>query len=159
MPVRAAILRPLLILLAGWLLLEYVVLELLAARIGWGAVLVIMSLKGGCGLILLVMLTLAAARAGRKAGPGKTLEAMIFPVISGILIALPGLLPMLFGIALFSPSLRIAVAAWWRTRSMPAQDPRLLELEANEWKEIGTKKARRRPKSTKPPLERQPPSV
>lgn len=155
-PSRVALLRPFLILLAGWLVLEFVLLELLAARIGWGAVMIILSPKGGLGLIFLIGLTLFAARQFRQA---KRADGIMFPLISGILVALPGLFPMLVGIALFSPSLRNGLRGWWARRSQPAEDPRMLELPATEWKEIGTKKPRKRAKSTKARLEGQPPSV
>ncbi|MCZ8184113.1 MAG: FxsA family protein [Beijerinckiaceae bacterium] len=152
-------LRPLLILVAGWMLLEFVLLELLAARLGWGLVLALVSLKGGLGLIALVLITLLAGRAARGRQGLDRLAALSFPMASGILIALPGLIPMLFGIALFSPSLRKGVVAWWQRRSGGAEDPRFLELPATEWKEIGAKKTRRKAKSVKRPLEGQPPSV
>ena len=152
-------LRPLLILVAGWMLLEFVLLELLAARLGWGLVLALVSLKGGLGLIALVLITLLARRAARGRQGLDRIAALGFPMASGILIALPGLIPMLLGIALFSPSLRKAVIAGWQRRSGGAKDPRFFELPATEWKEIGAKKTRRSAKSVKRPLEGQPPSV
>jgi UPF0716 family protein affecting phage T7 exclusion len=152
-------LRPFLILIAGWMVLEFVLLELLAARIGWGTVLVLVSLKGGLGLIALVLITVLAGRAARRRQGVDRIAALTFPLASGILIALPGLIPMLVGIALFSPSLRNTVSDWWRRRSDETGDPRLLDLPASEWKEIGAKKSRRKAKSAKAPLEGQPPSV
>lgn len=152
-------LRPLLILVAGWILLEFVLLELLAARLGWGVVLALVSVKGGLGLIALVLITIFAGRAARGRQGLDRLIALGFPLVSGILIALPGLIPMLIGIALFSPSLRQAVVAWWLRRSRGAEDPRFLELSASEWEEIAAKKTRRKAKSVKRPLEGQPPSV
>lgn len=152
-------LRPFLILIAGWMVLEFVLLELLAARLGWGTVLVLVSLKGGLGLIALVLITMMAGRAARRRQGVDRIAALTFPMASGILIALPGLIPMLVGIALFSPSLRKGVTEWWQRRSAPPDDPRLVELPASEWIEIGAKKTRRKAKSSKARLEGQPPSV
>lgn len=161
MIIRASLpgLRPLLILIGGWIMLESVVMMLISARIGWGSVLIFLSIKGGLGLLALVWLTLRAAREARRKITEQRLGDLVFPVLSGILIALPGLVPMLVGIALFSPSLREGVRSWWKRRAQPEPDPRLIELPDSEWQEIRTKKIRRRPKSAKPPLEGQPPSV
>jgi UPF0716 family protein affecting phage T7 exclusion len=149
----------LLVLLAGWLLLEYVLLELLAARIGWGLVLALLSLKGGLGLLVLAFMTVSAARTVRASKDLGRFAAIGFPLASGILIALPGLIPMLVGIALFSPTLRGRVTSWRHNRASRQSDPRMLELQTSEWTEIGPKKTRRKHKSGKAPLERQPPSV
>ncbi len=141
------------------MLLEYVLLEMLAARIGWGLVLVLLSLKGGLGLVVLAVMTVSASRAIRASKDVGRLAAIGFPLASGILIALPGLIPMLVGIALFSPSLRQSVTSWRRKRAARESDPRMLELQSSEWTEVGPKKSRRKHKSGKAPLERQPPSV
>lgn len=139
------------ILLAGWLLLEAALLQLIAARIGWGMTLAILSVKGGVGLVLIAVLAWRGFHSIRAnaAGPGERSLRAGFGVASGVLITLPGVVPPLVGIALFSPSLQDAILARFR-RSRPEGSPRQIDLSAEEWRETRRKKlapSRRKPKS------------
>lgn len=144
------LLRAGIILLAGWLLLEAALLQLVAARIGWGLTLAILSVKGGIGLVLIAVLAWRGFHAIRaRTGPGERSLRAGFGVASGILITLPGVLPPLVGIALFSPSLQNAILARFRA-PRPAGPPRQIDLAADEWHEKRRRKLiqrRRKPKS------------
>ena len=149
------------ILLAGWLVLEIVLLQLVSARIGWGATLAFLSIKGGLGLFLVGFLTLrgfSRLKSISQLKPGTSALKTVFGVVSGILITLPGLIPPLVGIALFSPSLQTAILArFFAKTAEPAS--RDIDLEDGEWREVRRKKLATRPRLRKAPLEAKPPSV
>jgi UPF0716 family protein affecting phage T7 exclusion len=159
------LLRSLIVALAGWLLLEFVLMQLIAARIGWGATLAFLSVKGGAGLLLVGVLT---ARGLRRLSRGELTRAggsVGFGIASAVLITLPGIFPTLLGIALFAPSFRAALLKRFTpTPEGKAQGPREIDLEDSEWREL---RARRLAKKTKPrgkpsqtdALEAKPPSV
>jgi len=145
------LLRAGVILLAGWLLLETALLQLIAARIGWGMTLAFLSVKGGVGLLLIAVLAWRGFHSIRAnaAGPGERSLRAGFGVASGILITLPGVVPPLIGIALFSPSLQGTILARFRRRE-PSGPPRQIDLSAEEWRETRRRKlapSRRKPKS------------
>ncbi len=132
-------------------MLEAALLQLVAARIGWGAMLAILSVKGGIGLLLIAVLAWRGFHSIRAnaAGPGERSLRAGFGVASGVLITLPGIVPPLVGIALFSPSLQNAILARFG-RSKPSGPPRQIDLSADEWRETRRKKlapSRRKPKS------------
>jgi UPF0716 family protein affecting phage T7 exclusion len=106
-----------LILIGGWLVLEVALAQLLAARLGWGLTLTLQALKGGFALLLLGFFGLQAltrfAR-GETRGKLRTFRAAGFGLMSLILFALPGWLPTLLGLALFSPSLQHEILRRWR---------------------------------------------
>jgi UPF0716 family protein affecting phage T7 exclusion len=161
-PISSRVLRAGAILLAGWMVLEIVLMQLVAARIGWGATLVLLSLKGGLGLLVLGVMTTRGLRRlksgiGLAAGPQRF--RMLFGVASGILITLPGLIPPLIGVALFTPSLQDRVLRrFGRGAPMPAQ-AREIDLSGNEWREIRRKKRATKAPVRKASLEAKPPSV
>jgi UPF0716 family protein affecting phage T7 exclusion len=151
------------LLIAGWLVLEYALMQLVAARIGWGATLAFLSVKGGVGLLLVGMLTAQGLRRlGRKSvtGAGSSLG---FGVVSGVLITLPGLAPTLVGIALFAPSVRSFVLRRFKpAQAQPA--PRNIDLEEHQYRELRTRRIAKRTKSRRAipqtdALEAKPPSV
>jgi UPF0716 family protein affecting phage T7 exclusion len=161
--------RATLLLVAGWLVLEYALMQLVAARIGWGATLAFLSVKGGAGLLLVGFLTVKGLRNLGKTGFSRSGSNLMFSVISGVLITLPGLAPTLVGIALFAPSLRAALLKRFR----PAQKrevPRDIDLSEDQWREVRTRRIAKRAKSraipasrnageSKHALETKPPSV
>lgn len=158
------LLRAGLLLLGGWAVLEYALMTLIAARIGWGMTLVLLSLKGGLGLLLVGWMALRGLRKVRLARG--TLGASLslgFSVASGVLIALPGLVPALVGIALFSPSLRSGLVRRLAGKA-GTQAPRDIDLEPEAWREVKRRKLARRPRkvvesSRRDALEAKPPSV
>ncbi len=167
---RGRFFRAALILLAGWLLLETALLQLVAARIGWGATLVFLSIKGGIGLFLIGFLTIRGFSRLRQnietknfgGLPGSGSLRAIFGIASGILITLPGLIPPLLGVILFSPSVQQAVLKrFLGAASGTAEKPRSKEfdLEADEWQEIRRKKLATKARPRKASLEAKPPSV
>lgn len=150
-----------LVLLAGWLLLEIALLQLVAARIGWGLTLAVMTVKGGVGLLLIGFLgfrSLARLNTISDLRPGEASIRALFGIASGILITLPGLILSLVGIALFTPSLqRVILARFLAGSSKPAT--KHFDLDADEWQEIRRKKLATRVRSRKASLEAKPPSV
>lgn len=158
------LLRAGLLLVAGWALLEYALMTLIAARIGWGMTLVLLSLKGGLGLLLVGWMALRGLKRVRLArGAMGASLSLGFSVASGVLIALPGLVPALVGVALFSPSLRAALVR--RLAGKAAAPPsRDFDLDPDAWREVKRRKLARRPrkaieKSRRDALEAKPPSV
>lgn len=149
------------ILLAGWLLLEIALLQLVAARIGWGATLAFLSIKGGVGLFLIGYMTVrgfARLKSITQIKPGASGLGTVFGLISGILITLPGLIPPLIGVVLFSPSAQRAVLKrFFGPKEAP--HPRNFDLETGEWREIRRKKLATKTRSRKASLEAGPPSV
>lgn len=153
------------ILLAGWLLLEVALLQLVAARVGWGTTLAFLSIKGGIGLFVIGVMTargFSRLKSVSQLKPGATGLRTVFGVVSGILITLPGLIPPLLGIALFSPSLQQGVLR----RFFGAREPvksRHIDLEEGEWREVRRRKLSTRQstrtRSRKASLEAKPPSV
>lgn len=149
------------ILLAGWLLLEVALLQLVAARVGWGATLAFLSIKGGIGLLVIGIMTargFARLKSISQLKPGTTGLRTIFGVVSGILITLPGLIPPILGIALFSPSLQQVVLRRFFGARESARS-RDIDLDEGEWREVRRKKLSTRPRSRKASLEAKPPSV
>ncbi|MCA0400891.1 MAG: FxsA family protein [Proteobacteria bacterium] len=149
------LLRAGIILLLGWIALEIALMQLVAARIGWAALILLMTVKGGIGLLLVGAAMIhglrTIAEAARRDSGQEAIHAAGFTVASAILLVLPGIAPAFLALALFSPSLRKRLLALWRNRQEPG-DPREIELAASEWKELGNRKpARRTPRKPKPP--------
>jgi UPF0716 family protein affecting phage T7 exclusion len=150
------------ILLAGWFVLEIALMQLVAARIGWGATLALLSIKGGLGLLIIGIMTVRGFRRLKSISEfkaGATSFRTVFGLVSGILITLPGLIPPLIGIALFTPSLqhwvlRRMIAS--RSEAGPSKD---IDLPEHEWREIRRKKLATKARSRKASLEAKPPSV
>lgn len=155
-----------LIVLAGWLLLEIALFQLVAARVGWGMTLGFISIKGGIGLLLigflawrgLTRLKSLALKPLAKVIPGEARFQALFGIASGILITLPGFLPSLVGVALFSPSLRRVLLARF-SGSAAKPTPKDFDLDSGEWHEIRRKKRATRARLRKASLEARPPSV
>lgn len=135
------------ILLIGWIALEIALAQLLAARIGWGALILLMTIKGGAGLLLVGVAMIAGLRniaAAARDGAGlPTIQAAGFTVASAVLLVLPGIAPTFLAGALFAPSLRAWLVALWHKRHQEP-DPREIDLSATEWREVGSKKPARR---------------
>lgn len=152
-------LRAGLVLALGWIALEIALANLIAARIGWGATIALLSVKGGGGLLLVGLFVWRGLRRLRSGAQGLVrggVEAG-FSVASAVLIALPGLTPALLGIALFSPTLRLRVLGW--LRPVRAGTDRQIDLADGEWREIRTRRKRMPTKKRDPSLEGRPPSV
>jgi UPF0716 family protein affecting phage T7 exclusion len=149
------------ILLAGWLLLEIALLQLVAARVGWGVTLAFLSIKGGIGLLVIGIMTVrgfSRLKSISQLKPGTMGLRTIFGVVSGILITLPGLIPPLLGIALFTPSLQHAVLRRFLGAKETVQS-KDIDLDESEWREVRRKKLSTSARSRKPSLEAKPPSV
>lgn len=139
-------LRAALLLLAGWLVLEYALGHLIAERIGWGLTILLLSIKGGLGLLMVGALALGGLKRLGKGGqgPGRGGIDLAFSLASAILITLPGIVPTLCGIALFAPSLRAAILRKFRA---PAPEmPRDMDLAPQDWRELRTRRLTRKTK-------------
>jgi UPF0716 family protein affecting phage T7 exclusion len=123
--------------LFGWVLLEYVLFAALARHIGTPGALLFHVLKGGLGLLLLAVALRRFGRgfkaAMRQGGVTVATGNVAAAVVGAILIALPGLVPSLFGLALFAPSLRALILARLFGRG-PAR-PREIVLDRGDWRE------------------------
>ncbi len=159
--IRGRWLRAGTILLGGWLVLEIALIQLVAARIGWGATLAFLSIKGGIGLFLIGFLTIrgfSQLKPGAGFLTGRGSFQAFFGVASGILITLPGLIPPLLGVALFAPSLQNAILKRL-FGAIETSSPREIDLDAGEWQEVRRRKPATKPRPRKPSLEAGPPSV
>lgn len=137
-------LRAGLLLGAGWLVLEYALGHLIAERIGWGLTVLLLSIKGGIGILLVGAVALGGLKRLGKDAPGKRSIDLAFRLASAILITLPGIVPTLLGIALFAPSLRSALLARFRAKAeVPSRD---LELAPQDWREVRTRRVARKAK-------------
>lgn len=128
-------------------MLEYALGHLIADRIGWGLTVLLLSIKGGIGILLVGAVALGGLKRLGKGTPGRQGIDLGFSLASAILITLPGIVPTLVGISLFAPSVRNAVLARFRPKTEePSRD---LELAPQDWREVRT---RRLPRKTKPRL-------
>ncbi len=109
-----------------WLVVEWMILKLLAHQFGWFLTLGFSITKGGLGLVLLAFVlrrawqNFATRRASRQEGAILTREMLVepgFAVLGAILIAMPGFVASLFGLSLFSSSIRARLLDWNRGRS------------------------------------------
>lgn len=148
-----------LVLALGWIALEIALANLVADRIGWGATIALLAVKGGAGLLLVGLFVWRGLKRLRNSGQGLVRSGVEagFCVASAVLVALPGLMPALLGIALFSPTLRLRVLAW--LRPVRAGADREIDLSASEWREIRTRRKRAPQGKRDPSLEGRPPSV
>ena len=146
-----------LLAVALWIVLELLVLKAMVGRIGIGLTLTLLILKGGLGLVVLGILM---ARSARKLGQ-EALGSFGFRIASGVLIALPGFVATLLGLALFSPSLRGFIASLISRQTSQSRPDDVLDLSPDQWSESTSKpisrQGRARPRRTR--LERDPPTV
>lgn len=140
-------LRAAVLLGAGWLVLEFVLGQLIAERIGGGPTVLFLSIKGGIGILMVGALALSGLKRLGKGGPGRKGLDLAFSLASAVLITLPGLVPTLIGIALFAPSVRSWVLRQFKTGAPEA--PRDFDLAPNDWREVRTRRIARK---TKPRL-------
>lgn len=161
-------LRAGLLLGAGWLVLEYALGSLIAERIGWGLTVLLLSIKGGVGILLVGALALSGLRRLGKgqSGVGRGGLDLAFSLASAILITLPGIVPTFAGIALFAPSVRAMVLRQFRPGTKQAS--RNFDLAPQDWREVRTRRVARKAKprlkdarttGKANPLETKPPSV
>jgi UPF0716 family protein affecting phage T7 exclusion len=135
--------RPLTLLLfaASWLIFEWFLFSALSRQIGtFGAVLFHVA-KGGFGLFLLALVVrrvgLGLPRALRNGSIAASAGELFASFAGATLIALPGLIPTFFGLALFSPSIRRKLGSLFVNRSMAdtakASGPQEIDLEQSQW--------------------------
>ena len=144
----ARFLRAGLILVLGWVALEAAFAKLVANSFGWGFTVALHSIKGGIGLILLGVIGGSALMRLARGSHKLSIHGISqtgFGLLSAVLIALPGLIPALIGLALYSPSMRVKCLAWFRPlRKSP---PRQIELAPADYKELRARRPRKRLKA------------
>jgi UPF0716 family protein affecting phage T7 exclusion len=154
--------RLMLLALLLWVALELLLMKLIANRFGWGTTVLLHMLKGGFGLLLVGWLTLRGLTKLRDALSSGVLSekglSFGFPVASAVLIAIPGLIPSLFGLALFSPSLRAFILKRF-TGGARTAGPQEIDLSVDEWHEARKPRKPRKVPQRNASLERDPPSV
>jgi UPF0716 family protein affecting phage T7 exclusion len=127
----------------GWIALEYILFSALSGLIGGFAAVLFHVAKGGVGLVLLALvvrrvglrLSAGALKPGRIAASAGELAA---GVLGAMLIAVPGILPMLAGLALFAPSVRAKIARRFTASALEDERPARpgeVELDRSEWRE------------------------
>ena len=145
-----------------WIALELLLMTLIANRFGWGTTVLLHLLKGGFGLLLVGWLTLRGLTRLRDAlSTGVLSEKGLsfgFPVARAVLIAIPGLIPALVGLALFSPSLRALVLRRFSGQARTT-GPQEIDLSTDEWKEEKKPRKPRMMAQRNASLESGPPSV
>lgn len=135
----------------GWILAESILFWLTARQIGFFPTLLFLTGKGVIGFFLLAanlrtILGRVALKQWRH-GLGQ-LGSASFAALGAFLIFLPGFLTTLAGLALFSHSVRAGVVRWLKREKTGRNRDEIITLDANEWREIGRRKPRRRtPKS------------
>jgi UPF0716 family protein affecting phage T7 exclusion len=139
-------LRPFTLLLfaASWIIFEWLLFSAMARQIGSFGAIVFYVAKGGLGLILLMIVVrrvgTGLSKALRDGRISQSAGELFASIIGAMLIALPGLIPSFFGLALFSPSLRKRCAAFFMRRTMADEERRPrsrqgrdVDLDRSEW--------------------------
>lgn len=100
------------ILAAGWVLLEIALFLVLGDHIGWRAVIAILVVKGGFGLILLAFVIMAAGRRFSRPGdnPASRIPGVWLDMAAAILVALPVLIPAALAPAVLAGPVRRRLA-------------------------------------------------
>ena len=125
----------------GWIAAEAVLFWLTAGAIGFFPTLMLLTVKGVGGFMLLAAnlrgilgkVALGDLRNGLAA-----ISDAGFAALGAFLIFLPGFLTTLAGLALFSPSIRVALVRWLRRERKSGGGDGFLSLDPNEWREVET---------------------
>lgn len=151
-----------LLALVFWVVLEVMLAKLIANRFGWGTTILLHTIKGGLGLLLIGLLLASGLKRLRESlRAGEIVQggsSVLFPLASAILITLPGLVPAMIGLMLFSPSIRTLIRQKIAGKAAQ-QGPGEIDLSADEWHETKKPTRIRRAIQRKASLEREPPSV
>jgi UPF0716 family protein affecting phage T7 exclusion len=127
----------------AWLIFEWLIFSAIAVRLGFFLTIFLYVAKGGLGLVLLAFAfrriglsrgRIASAR--NLTGVAGELAAM---ALGAILIAIPGILPTLAGLALFSPSVRKRLGRWFLQREAGggrARNPDEIDLDAGDYRRM-----------------------
>jgi UPF0716 family protein affecting phage T7 exclusion len=132
-----------LLLFLVWVAAEVVVFQMLASRIGGAATTFLFIVKPVLGIMLVGNRLKAAFRKSGGAFAmrleGRDAIQTALALVAAVLLAIPGFVAGLIGLALLSPQVRGWIAARF---AGPAPQSRDIELDRSEW----TEKAATRPK-------------
>jgi len=123
--------------LALWLVLEWLLFSLIAGQIGWFATIVLAIFKGGFGLILLGVVLRQMQTGLRNLDDGRhslRLGEPLLAILGAILICLPGFVATIIGLALFAPSIRLAILN--RFGQHRQTNPGMIDLGPQDYREI-----------------------
>lgn len=138
--------RPIATLLFGvtmlWLVAEWMLFSLIAGQIGWFPTIVIAIFKGGFGLILLGFVLKRMQSGLRNTGRGTVsgekaglrLGEPLLAILGAILICLPGFVATVIGLALFAPSVRLALLDRFGRGASARND--MIDLGPQDYREI-----------------------
>lgn len=133
------ILRIIFLACIGWIAVECVLFYLLAGTIGFLPATMVMVVKGIGGFLLLgANLRAILGKVGLhdlRNGLAAISDAS-FAALGAFLIMLPGCLTTLAGLALFSPSIRMALVRRMNREKRHADRDGVISLDASEWSEI-----------------------
>jgi UPF0716 family protein affecting phage T7 exclusion len=137
-------LRPLTLLLffVSWIIFEWFLFKALSNQFGFFASMVFYVAKGGLGLLLLGLtmrrIGTGLPQALRQGKAGEAASTLLFSVLGAVLIALPGLIPALFGIAVFSPSVRKKITSLMFRQTgkgtRQQEESTDIELDQSQWR-------------------------
>jgi len=131
----------------AWIVIESLLFWLTARQIGFFPTLLFLTGKGLVGFVLLAanLRAILGKVALSRWSQGLTqLGPAAFAALGAFLIFLPGFLTTFAGLALFSPSVRGKVMRWARAEKKRSRRDEVLTLDPEEWREISSRKPRRR---------------
>ncbi|MCA0424964.1 MAG: FxsA family protein [Proteobacteria bacterium] len=120
---------------------------LIAREVGILPMMAFVTLKGLVGFALFAgqlraVFTGVALNPVRRGLSG--LGSAGFGALGAFLILLPGVLTTLAGLALFAPSVRSLLLRWVRREKHRSARDEVITLDADEWRELGTRKKPRK---------------
>lgn len=122
---------------------ECVLFWLAGQQLGILPVMAFVTLKGFAGFALLVVHLRSALR-GIALNPLRRglsgLGSAGAGALGAFLIALPGFLTTLMGLALFSPTMRARAVRWMQREKRRSGRDEIITLDADEWRDLGARR-------------------
>lgn len=125
----------------GWIAVEALLFWLMAGAIGFFPTLLLLTVKGVGGFMLLAAnlrgILGKVALGGLRNGLAAVSDAG-FAALGAFLIFLPGFMTTLAGLALFAPSVRMGLVRWLSREKKRGGGDGILSLDPQEWREVET---------------------
>lgn len=123
----------------AWIVAEAVLFWLVAGQIGFFPTLLLLTVKGIGGFMLLAsqLRSIFGKIAVRDLKNGlAAISDAGFLALGAFLIFLPGFIPTLAGLALFAPSVRMRVVSWMNREKTRRPADGIITLDPDEWREV-----------------------